>query len=114
MTQRSQDLPQDSSDERLQFQNQALLKPHNLHPDILHINFDQDLLLNSVTLKEQEEETTSHKITRLLEEGYEHEIHRDDTTWEQVHTEIMKPEGIPRLKDIQLSECEISDGRLYF
>ena len=26
----------------------------------------------------------------------------------------MKPEGIPRLKDIQLSECEISDGRLYF
>jgi Integrase zinc binding domain len=56
-----------------------------------------------------EPEPLDHKITRLLDEGYQ-----SDKWWLKIRDEMLKPKGIPHSKEISLSECEIRDGRLYF
>jgi hypothetical protein len=113
LTRRSQDLPQDKDDERLQHQNQALLKPHNLDANIKEqfadLDFDTELSLAPAILSEHETEPLNHKITRLLDDGY-----KSDKWWHKIETEMTKPEGIPHSKDVALSECEIRNGRLYF
>jgi hypothetical protein len=114
LTRRSQDLPQDDADERRQFQYQSLLKPHNLDNTIKFslfdsLDFEQELSLCPAVLSETESEPLDHKITRLLEEGY-----ATDKWWHKIQGEMTKTEGIPRSRDVALSECAIRDGRLYF
>ena len=56
-----------------------------------------------------EPEPLDHKITRLLDEGYQ-----SDKWWLKIRDEMLKPKGIPYLKEISLSKYKIQDGRLYF
>ena len=138
LTRRSQDLPQDSSDDRLQYQNQALLKTSNLDPLLrdslsplddspttdsvpspdatlptpfheLFSTIDFDGELAFPASLESEEEPLNVKITRLLDEGY-----KSDPWYKEIWKEMHKLEGIPHSKDISLSECTLRDGRLYF
>ena len=110
LTRRSQDLPHSEDDSRLQHQNQTLLKPYHL-PDI---SFATDLVAAPAMLNEEEDEPIEVKITRLLEEGYATELQQENSTWSRCYMELTKPEGIPRLPDISLSECKVEGNRLYF
>ncbi|KJZ69408.1 hypothetical protein HIM_11204 [Hirsutella minnesotensis 3608] len=124
LTRRSQDLPQNESDDRIRYQQQSLLKPHNvdrsiqeqlkLNPELseLFVNLclEQEIALCPTILDEiQGPEPIDHKITRLLDRGYE-----DDEWWMKIRDEMLKPHGVPHSKEIPLSECTINDGRLYF
>jgi hypothetical protein len=112
LTRRSQDLPADASDTRLQHQNQTLLKEYQLAV----LDFQQDLALSPAILDETEEESTEVTIARLLDDGYTKELlpQHSTSTWQRCYMELTKPEGIPHLKDISLSECRIAGNRLYF
>ena len=112
LTRRSQDLPLDASDTRIQHQNRTLLKDYQLAV----LDFQQDLALAPVILNETEEESTEVKIARLLDDGYAKELlpQNSTSTWQRCYMELTKPEGVPHLKDISLSECRITDNRLYF
>lgn len=87
--------------------------PMDLSPEFSELfantSWDQEVLLHPAIVDTQEEETISHKLTTFFELGYE-----SDPWWHRVRDELTKPEGIPHLKDISLSECSITDNRLYF
>ena len=123
LTRRSQDLPQSENDARVRFQHQALLKPDNLdrslqeemerNPDLselfANLSFEQEVALCPVILRDTETEPINHKLTKLFEKGYE-----NDPWWHKIRDEMCKTEGIPYSKDLPLSECTITDDRLYF
>jgi hypothetical protein len=123
LTRRSQDLPRDGNDVRVQFQRQALLKPLNLDhsiqdeikldPDLselfANLSWDQEIALCPAILEETEAEPINHKLTKLFEEGY-----ADDPWWHKIRDEMCKTNGIPHSKELPLSECTITDNRLYF
>jgi len=123
LTRRSQDLPQDDNDDRIQYQQQSLLKTHNidssvqeqlkLDPELselfANLCWEQEIALCPAILDETQPEPTNHKITRLLDEGYE-----SDKWWLKIRDEMLRPHGIPHSKEISLSECIINEGRLYF
>ena len=105
LTRRSQDLPKDSTDARILYQNQTFFKDHHVDEAI-----KEDLELAYTALaNDSTPEPTDHKIVRLLEEGYE-----SDKWWHKIKKEMTKEEGIPHSRDIQLSQCTIKDDRLYF
>lgn len=126
LTRRSQDLPKDGSDVRVKFQNQTLLKPENvdlaveggnkLDRDLselfANLSWDQEIQLSPAILTDIEDSTdipTAHTLTRLFAEGYD-----ADTWWHSIRDEMCKGSGTPQSKDIALSECTITDNRLYF
>lgn len=123
LTRRSQDLPKDEDDARVRFQHQALLKPANLdrslqdemerNPDLSELfanfSFDQEVALCPAILEDTEAEPINHKLTQLFEEGY-----KNDPWWHKIRDEMCKTEGIPHSKELPLSECTITDDRLYF
>ncbi|KAJ6436324.1 mRNA 3 end-processing YTH1 [Purpureocillium lavendulum] len=124
LTRRAQDVPQDENDERIRYQQRALLKRHNidrslqdqlkLDPELselfANLCWEQEIALCPAILDDvQGPEPIDHKITRLLDKGYE-----DDEWWTKIRDEMLKPHGVPHSKDIPLSECTINDGRLYF
>ena len=119
LTRRPQDLPYDNKDERIAFNNQALLKPHNLDPRILAeaqeaVQRGQTMLC---PLGPDEEILTpqDHIIEKLLEEGYaEKNGEKVDALWSRVYKEMTKERGTPSSKEIALAECEIIQDRLYF
>lgn len=104
LTRRSQDLPTDDMDPRVQQQDRALIKAHNLSS------------LDTVLQPLLGSEPLDHKILRLLETGYELELadQTNTTTWKRCWLELTKTVGIPRLNDISLSESEIRGDRLYY
>ena len=144
LTRRSQDLPQSLDDIRTQYRNQSLLKPENIDSAITPqlpvandlplefrpgtttlshsssvleetadlnfatLDFNSELQVSPATLQ-HEDEPLNLKITRLLEEGY-----GNDEFYRRTRDEMYKPQGIPHSKEIPLSECRISDGRLFF
>ena len=117
LTRRSQDLPKDSSDDRIQFLNQALLKEQHLteiralDPGLSNDNstFNKEVLNASPATLDQELETDDVKLSRLLEKYYP-----TDRLWVATRQEMMKLDGIPKSKELQLSECSIVNERLYF
>ncbi|KID93943.1 retrotransposon nucleocapsid protein, partial [Metarhizium majus ARSEF 297] len=123
LTRRSQDMPKDKDDDRIQYQHQSLLKPHNIDPSVqkelkidpelselfANLSWDQEIALCPAILDEVEPEPIDHKITRLLDKGYE-----SDEWWMKIRDEMLKPHGIPHSKEVPLSECTINEGRLYF
>ncbi|OWT42324.1 retrovirus polyprotein [Pochonia chlamydosporia 170] len=123
LTRRSQDLPKDENDDRIQYQQQSLLKPHNIDSSVqeelkidpelselfANLSWDQEIALCPAILDEVEPEPINHKITRLLDKGYE-----EDEWWMKIRDEMLKPHGIPHSKEVSLSECTINEGRLYF
>ena len=100
LTQLSQDLPQDSDDPRLQFRHKTLLAPA--------VDFE-DTNLSPASVNDPAEEPLDLKIAQLLEESYP-----TDEFFIKVKKEMTKSEGIPHLKEIQLSECKLHEDRLYF
>ncbi|KAI0992802.1 hypothetical protein K3495_g15382, partial [Podosphaera aphanis] len=120
LTRRSQDLPKNNSDPRVQYQRQTLLPPEKLDPSVikdfktnetsLNSNHDTYSCLYPAILAECEE-PLDQKITRLLNEGYED---NNDKWLTRIVAEMKKPEGIPHSKEVSLSECELRGGRLYF
>jgi RNase H-like domain found in reverse transcriptase/Reverse transcriptase (RNA-dependent DNA polymerase)/Integrase zinc binding domain/Chromo (CHRromatin Organisation MOdifier) domain/Integrase core domain len=123
LTRRSQDLPKDENDDRIQYQQQSLLKPHNIDSSVqeqlkidpelselfANLSWEQEITLCPAILNEIQPEPINHKITRLLDEGYE-----NDEWWMKIRDEMFKPHGIPHSKEVSLSECTINEGRLYF
>lgn len=123
LTRRSQDMPKDKDDDRIQYQHQSLLKPHNIDSSVqkelkidpelselfANLSWDQEIALCPVILDEVEPEPIDHKMTRLLDKGYE-----NDEWWMKIRDEMLKPHGIPHSKEVPLSECTINEGRLYF
>ncbi|KAI0992817.1 hypothetical protein K3495_g15367, partial [Podosphaera aphanis] len=109
LTRRSQDLPENEADERLLHQNQILLKPE-LFVASSSSNPDTEVQLCPTSIQEAVEmETSTQKISRLLEEGY-----KTDQFWLRIMKEMTKASGIPHSKEISLSECNIDGGRLFF
>lgn len=104
LTKRSQDLPKSQNDPRIKYQNQALLKPHNIGSPLT-----ETVSIKSIQLSPAVIETVGAKITRLLDIGY-----KDDEFWHRIKKEMTKPEGIPKSKEISLSECDIRKDHLYF
>ncbi|OAQ57620.2 retrovirus polyprotein [Pochonia chlamydosporia 170] len=74
-----------------------------------NLSWEEEITLCPALLDEVEPEPIDHKITRLLDKGYE-----DDEWWMKIKDEMLKPHGIPHSKEVSLSECMIHDGRLYF
>jgi hypothetical protein len=123
LTRRSQDLPQESTDERLAYRQKIVLKPHNIDdslkqellPDpelselFANISWDEEITCSPSILETSESEPVNHQITRLLEKGYQ-----QDAWWHKIRDELTKPYGIPHSKEVSLSECCISNGKLYF
>lgn len=123
LTRRSQDLPRDASDDRIRYQQQSLLKPDNIDPPapkqpkldpelselFANLSWEQEVVLCPAILDETQPEPIDHKITRLLDKGYE-----TDEWWLKIRDEMLKPQGIPHSKAVSLSECAINEGRLYF
>ncbi|KAI0995384.1 hypothetical protein K3495_g12798 [Podosphaera aphanis] len=111
LTRRSQDLPENETDERLLHQNQILLKPELFVASSTYsTNPDTEVQLCPTSVEEATEaETSTHKISRLLEEGY-----KTDQFWLRIMKEMTKASGIPHSKEFSLSECKIDKGRLIF
>lgn len=107
-TRRSQDLPQSKDDPRLVYQNKTLLPQGK----------DEALVAAAAEIIEHDFTSESLELTmaRLLDEGYDlnENNHKKDEFWVRIHKEMTKKEGIPRSKEVSLSECRIVDGRLYF
>ncbi|KAI0992537.1 hypothetical protein K3495_g15648 [Podosphaera aphanis] len=107
LTRRSQDLPKDDSDPRIQFQKQTLLPSYKLDNSIIEDLKDKSFLcelesdpishLSPAILKEPPEEPLDCKIKRLLEEGYSN---GEDKWLTRVITELTNPEGIPYSKEV--------------
>lgn len=115
-TRRSQDLPQTEDDDRLKARYKSLLKPHNLDPKLPELSelfadasWEQEITLCPTTIEPSQPEPLDHKITRLLEKGLQ-----QDPWFHKTRDEMLKPTGTPHSKDVTLSECRITDGRLYF
>ncbi|KAI0992409.1 hypothetical protein K3495_g15776, partial [Podosphaera aphanis] len=121
LTRRSQDLPKDDSDPRVQHQSQILLPTQKLHKSVIEDLKNNDISSNPVynstshispaILRELQEEPLDHKITRLINQGYDD---KRDKWLTKIIAELTKPVGIPHSKEISLSECELRDGRLFF
>jgi hypothetical protein len=109
LTRRPQDLPHSNDDPRLQFQNRTLLSP-DLFKDI---NFDpgnpETLHASPAEIVDGDEQSTELQITRLLEELYP-----SDAFFKRISKEMTKERGIPRSKEISLSECLLVNNRLHF
>ena len=74
-----------------------------------NLSWEQEVALCPAILYEIQLEPIDHRISRLLDKGYE-----DDEWWMKVRDEMPKPYGIPHSKEVALSECTINEGRLYF
>lgn len=123
LTRRSQDLPQNETDPRIQYQRQTLFKPQNIDPSarnelkldpdlselFANLCWEDEVTLCPAILDDTEPEPIDHKITRLFDEGYE-----NDEWWMKTRDEMLKPHGIPHSKDVSLSECKIHENRLFF
>ncbi|KJZ68435.1 hypothetical protein HIM_12171 [Hirsutella minnesotensis 3608] len=123
LTRRSQDLPQNEDDPRIQYQRQTLFKPQNIDPSVqreleispdlselfANLCWEDEVVLCPAILDDTEPEPIDHKITRLLDKGYE-----SDEWWMKIRDEMLKPQGIPHSKEVSLSECTIHENRLYF
>ncbi|EKD17831.1 retrotransposon nucleocapsid protein [Drepanopeziza brunnea f. sp. 'multigermtubi' MB_m1] len=130
LTRRSQDLPQDDSDPRHTYRNQAFFSTDNLDPQISNsltptsspnafaqLDFFSELtsaeLHTEVALCLDElalaDELQNLKIMRFLKEGY-----KSDKWFKVISKEMTKEEGIPHSKEIALSECILRDDRLFF
>ena len=96
LTRRSGDLPKEG-DERLQFQHQTVLKPHNLVIDSIN------------TTEAPIEELLPQRTTteKLFNEGYNH-----DTTPNAILKQLK--DGKTRSKQISLAECEEINKRLWY
>jgi hypothetical protein len=84
-----------------------------LDPDLselfANLSWDKEIALCPAILEETEAEPINHKLTKLFEEGY-----ADDPWWHKIRDEMCKTNGIPHSKELPLSECTITDNRLYF
>ncbi|KJZ68172.1 hypothetical protein HIM_12440 [Hirsutella minnesotensis 3608] len=113
LTRRSQDLPQNEDDPRIQYQRQSLFKPQNIDPDLselfTNLCWEDEVVLCPAILDDTEPEPIDHTITRLLDKGYE-----SDEWWMKIRDEMLKPHGMPHSKEVSLSECTIQENRLYF
>ncbi|KAI1002662.1 Transposon Tf2-9 polyprotein [Podosphaera aphanis] len=111
LTRRSRDLPENETDEPLLHQNQILLKPELFVASSTYsTNPDTEVQLCPTSVEEATEAVTStHKISRLLEEGY-----KTDQFWLRIRKKMTKASGIPHSKEVSLSECKIDEGRLFF
>ena len=123
LTRRSQDLPQTEDDDRLKARQKSLLKPHNLDPKLqeqiqlepelselfANLSWDQEIMLCPSILEPSQPEPTDHEITRLLDKGLQ-----QDAWFHKIRDEMLKSMGTPHSKEVALSECRITDGRLYF
>jgi Integrase zinc binding domain/Chromo (CHRromatin Organisation MOdifier) domain len=83
------------------------------NPDLSELfanfSFDQEVALCPAILEDTEAEPINHKLTQLFEEGY-----KNDPWWHKIRDEMCKTEGTPHSKELPLSECTITDDRLYF
>lgn len=123
LTRRSQDLPQTEDDDRLKARQKSLLKPHNLDPKIqeqirlepelselfANLSWEQEVTLCPSILEPSQPEPIDHKVTRLLDEGLQ-----QDPWFHKIRDEMLKPTGTPHSKEVALSECRITNGKLYF
>ncbi|KJZ67965.1 hypothetical protein HIM_12647 [Hirsutella minnesotensis 3608] len=111
LTRRSQDLPQNEDDPRIQYQRQSLFKPQNIDPDLselfTNLCWEDEVVLCPAILDDTEPEPIDHKVTRLLDKGYE-----SDEWWMKIRDEMLKPHSIPHSKEVSLSECTIHENRL--
>lgn len=118
LTRRSQDLPKNESDERLQYQHKAIITPANL--EAAPLTLEEALQFCKIWCPAQEsqldqlslaplniEEPLDHQINRRLEEGY-----KDDAFFAEIKEEMAKE--LPHSKKVSLSECKIIDNMLYF
>ncbi|KAI0991926.1 hypothetical protein K3495_g16261 [Podosphaera aphanis] len=96
LTRRSQDLPRDRFDARIQHQNQTLLKPHHFDPDGLELA--------------AAEPTINTHSTSTITRGFDSE----ESTTEKIEKEMTQDKRVPHSKEVSLSECEIKDGKLFF
>ncbi|KAM4064033.1 reverse transcriptase (RNA-dependent DNA polymerase) [Hirsutella rhossiliensis] len=88
LTRRSQDLPQNETDDRIRYQQQSLLKPHNIDRSVQEqLKLDPELAELFANLC-WEQEISLCPITRLLDKGYE-----DDEWWMKIRDEMLKPHG---------------------
>ncbi|XP_044717105.1 uncharacterized protein HRG_09374 [Hirsutella rhossiliensis] len=106
---KSQDLPKDENDDRIQYQQQSLLKPCNvdssvqeqlkLDPELselfANLSWEQEIALCPAILDEIQPEPINHRITRLLDKGYE-----EDEWWMKIRDEMLKPHGTPHSKEV--------------
>ncbi|XP_044715052.1 uncharacterized protein HRG_11320 [Hirsutella rhossiliensis] len=99
---KSQDLPKDENDDRIQYQQQSLLKPCNVDSSVQEqLKLDPELSELFANLSWEQE--------IALYKGYE-----EDEWWMKIRDEMLKPHGTPHSKEVSLSECMINEGRLYF
>ena len=107
LTRRRQDLPTEDTDPRLEWQSQTLLPPHlfrDLTPPTL-----SDLVASPADLLAEDEESTELRLTRLLEDLYP-----ADPFFNRISKELHKESGVPRSREISLSECLLAHNRLYY
>lgn len=115
LTRRLGDLPSNDEDERVQKQQQTILKKHNLDPRIANDSSDitQSPLNNSLQLaptriETQEFADTTIEIERLIAEGYEM-----DTELKEF-IKILEGPGPHRSRKLDLSRCSVRNNRLYY
>ena len=125
LTRRSADLPpkggDGAMDERVKYQNQTVLKAHNLTPEVIpekfnieimnpgsDLNISKPLHLNPINTPDPDgDEDDSPPLEELWNTAREHD---------QFEVEILNllQQGIRRSRKIPLAECEDKNGKLYF
>ena len=114
LTRRSEDLPSNTGDERIQQQQQVVLKNHNLDPKVLSsflntFSTTESILEPSPTEPNpNRQNSTSDEIEKLLSHAYE----RDFTVKDYIKK--LLGQGPCRSKHLDLSRCSVRNNRLYY
>lgn len=106
LTRRSSDLPQGDDDERQEHQNQIVLKPENLSPDMLPVSLNQAEI-------DTNDQVVQKPIEDLISIAYE-----NDTVSSKILEALKNRDSIdpPELKEMKLPRALLSQKhqRLYF